>query len=334
MIDAVAWGLLGTARINRHLIPAMRAARRSRLVAVASREASRAAAYAQEWGVDVVHSSYDALLRDRHVDAVYIPLPNSLHVEWTLRALDAGKHVLCEKPLALAAEDVDRITAVARARGLVVAEGFMYRHEPLTARVIELLEQECVGTPVCINAGFTYMQTRDPDIRRDVGLGGGSLWDVGCYAVSIARLVAGAEPTSVVGLATTRSGDDFAQGTSVDDTFAGVLRFSSGLIATVHSSFRAEYRGWLEVTGTAGVLRVGNPFRPGALEQIDVRRAGRWTRIDVDGSPLPFVRQIDDFVAAVLDAKAPALSLTDSRGNAAVLAALYASARTGRAVAV
>ena len=334
MIDIVGWGLLGTARINRRLIPAMRAARRSRVVAVASRREGHAAAYAHEWNIDVVHSSYEALLRDRRVDAVYIPLPNSLHVEWTLRALDAGKHVLCEKPLALTAEDVDRVAAVARARGLVVAEGFMYRHEALTARIVELLRSGRIGTPVFINAGFTYLQTREPDVRLDPALGGGSLWDVGCYAVNMARVVAGAEPISALGVATTRSGEEFGEGTGVDDSFTGVLRFPRELVASVHSSFRAEYRGWLEVTGSDGVLRVGNPFRPEAQESIELRQGGEWTRVQVGGSSLLFVRQVDDFVAAVLDGKPSAVSLADSRGNAAALAALYASARSGRSVAV
>ena len=130
----IRWGVLGTAHINRRVIPAMRAARCSTVLAVASRDLRRAQAYAREWAIESVHGSYDALLHDRTIDAVYIPLPNSAHVEWTLRALDAGKHVLCEKPLALVPDDVDRIAAVASAQSLVVAEAFMYRHEPLIAR--------------------------------------------------------------------------------------------------------------------------------------------------------------------------------------------------------
>ena len=327
MTTALRWGLLGTAHINRRLIPAMRAARRSAVAAVASRNASRAAGYAREWDIDVAHDSYDALLHDRQVDAIYIPLPNTLHVEWTLRALDAGKHVLCEKPLALLAEDVDRIEAVSRARGLVVAEAFMYRHEPLVARVLELVREGAVGPLRLIESGFSYQQSRSPDVRLDPRLGGGSLWDVGCYAVSVARLLAGHEPVRVLGLATCGE-------SGVDEAFTGVLDFPGGLVATVHSSFCAPYRTWLEVGGENGVLRVSNPFRPESREVIELRRGADVRRLDVDGSPALFVRQIDDFVTAALDGRAPAVSLAESRGNAATLAALHHAARIGRAVTI
>jgi predicted dehydrogenase len=324
---ALRWGLLGTAHINRRLIPAMRATRRSTIAAVASRAAARAASYARVWDIPVAHDTYDALLHDRSVDAIYIPLPNALHVEWTLRALDAGKHVLCEKPLALVPEDVDRIEAVARATGLVAAEAFMYRHEPLIARVLELLDSGVIGALQLITAGFTYMQSRSPDVRLDAALGGGSLWDIGCYAVSAARLLAGDEPVEALGMAN-------IAGHGVDDAFSGLLRFPRGVVASVHSGFRAEYRTWLDLSGSDGVMRVANPFRPGPLEEITVQRGDETRRIAVDGSPALFVRQIEDFVAAALDGKPPAIPLSESRGNAAALAALYASARTGRIVTI
>jgi D-xylose 1-dehydrogenase (NADP+, D-xylono-1,5-lactone-forming) len=321
------WGLLGTAHINRRLIPALRATRRSVLAAVASRDQSRADAHAREWNIPVAHGSYDALLHDRGVDAVYIPLPNALHVEWTLRALDAGKHVLCEKPLALAADDVERIEAVARAGARIVAEAFMYRHEPLIAHVVQLVGDGEVGTLTHMNAGFTYLQHRSPDVRLDPSLGGGSLWDIGCYCVNAVRLVAGAEPTVASGLAT-------MNGSGVDEQFTGLLQFASGAVATVHSSFRAPYRTWLELTGSRGVLTVDSPFKPAAEETITIRRGDEIHRATVEGSPLLFVRQIDDFVAAALDGRQPAVSLADSRGNAAALAALHTSARSGCAVTI
>jgi predicted dehydrogenase len=321
------WGLLGTAHINRRLIPALRGSRRCALVAVASRHAERAEAYAREWDIPAVHDSYDSLLRDRAVDAVYIPLPNSLHVEWTLRALDAGKHVLCEKPLALVAEDVDRIEAVARARSLIVAEAFMYRHEPLIQRVLELLQAGAVGPIRRIAAGFTYAQRRSPDVRLDSALGGGSLWDVGCYAVSVARLIAGFEPIEAAGLATMTA-------TGVDEAFDGLLRFPGGVVANIHSSFRAELRMWLEVGGADGLLRVTNPFKPGPREEIEVLRGGDSRRLAIDGSPALFVRQIEDFTSATLDGKPATVSLRESRGNAATLSALHAAALTGRVVTI
>ena len=325
MRRALRWGVLGTARINRRLIPAMRSARRSTVAAVASREAGRADECARDWNIPVAHASYDALLRDRGVDAVYIPLPNALHVEWTLRALDAGKHVLCEKPLALAPEDVERIEAVARATGLVVAEAFMYRHEPLIARVVDLVRSGEIGALVSLTAGFSYARTRSPDVRLEAALGGGSLWDVGCYAVSAVRLIVDAEPGSVFGFAAmTTSG--------VDDSFSGLLQFDDGVVGTVHSSFRAPYRTWLEAVGTQGVLSVAHPFKPAASELIEIRCGDHERRETVEGSADLFVRQVDDFVVAALDGGAPAVSLRESRGNAAALAALHASARSGCAV--
>ena len=319
------WGLLGTAHINRRLIPAMRATRRSIVAAVASRTADRAQSYAAEWQIPTAYGGYDTLLRDASIDAIYIPLPNALHVEWTLRALDAGKHVLCEKPLAATAEDVDRIQAVALARHRVVAEAFMYRHEPMTSRIIELLSAQAIGRISHIAAGFTFAQSRDHDVRLDKALGGGSLWDVGCYAVGIARLVAGAEPTGAFGYA--------SYGVSgVDETFTGLLHFPGGCVATIHSGFRSPYRMWLEVVGTEGRLRVDNPFKPAARDAIEVTRGSDTGRVSVEGSPLLFVRMVEDFVAAALDGRTPAVSLADSRGNAAALAALHRAAATGQPV--
>jgi D-xylose 1-dehydrogenase (NADP+, D-xylono-1,5-lactone-forming) len=320
------WGLLGTAHVNRRIIPAMRAARRSTVDAVASRDARRADLFARQWAIPVAHPTYESLLRDAGVDAVYIPLPNALHVEWTLRALDAGKHVLCEKPLALTAEDVERVDAVARARERVVAEAFMFRHEPLTARVLELTAPDVIGSLRTITAGFTFPQHRTDDVRLDPELGGGSLWDVGCYAVNAARLVARAEPVEAFGWAAA------AAPGSVDESFTGLLRFPSGTIATIHSGFRAPYRTWLEVVGSAGVVRVNNLFKPSRREEVELRQGDRIQMVAVDGSPLLFVRQIDDFVGAALDGHRPAVSLQDSHGNAAALAALLRSAQVNRPV--
>jgi xylose dehydrogenase (NAD/NADP) len=319
------WGLLGTAHINRRLIPAMRAARRSTVAGVASRDGARAAAYAREWSIPEAYHSYDSLLRDSSIDAVYIPLPNALHVEWTLRALDAGKHVLCEKPLAPTAEDVDRVDAVARARERVVAEAFMYRHEPLITTVIALVRDDAIGPLRTISAGFTYARTRENDIRLDASLGGGSLWDIGCYAVSAALAVAGHTPTDAFGFAAkTRAG--------VDESFTGVLRFPDDVTATIHSSFRAAYRTWLEIAGSDGVIRVPSPFKPGPREEIEVRRGDEVQPVAVEGSTLLFVRQVEDFIASVLDGREPAISLQESRGVAASLAALHRSAELQRPV--
>lgn len=321
------WGLLGTARINRRLIPAMRTARRSTVVAVAGRDPGRVTEYAKEWQISTAHVGYDALLRDPAVDAVYIPLPNALHVEWTLRALDAGKHVLCEKPLALVPEDVDRVAAVARARERVVAEAFMYRHESVVSRVLDLLHDNAVGRLMTITSGFTFDLDRPNDVRLDPLLGGGSLWDIGCYAVSVARLVASTEPLEAFGWASWGP-------TGIDESFTGLLRFPGDLMATVHSSFRSRYRTWLEVGGRDGVLQIAEPFKPGTQVDIVITRADESRSIRVEGPAMLYVRQIEDFVAAVFDGRTPPVSLEESRGNAAAINALYASARAGKPVKI
>jgi predicted dehydrogenase len=317
--------VLGTARINRHLIPAFRASRRSSLRAVASRDGARATGYAQTWSIPVAHGSYDALLRDTSVDAVYVSLPNSLHVEWTLRALDAGKHVLCEKPLALVPEDIDRIASVALDRQRVAAEAFMYRHEPLIARTMELVREGGIGAVRSIAAGLTFPLSRPADIRLDPSLGGGSLWDIGCYAVNVSRLVAGTEPRDVFGCA-------LRSPNGVDLAFTGLLRFPGDVVATIESRFDVPYRAWLDVTCANGMIRLANPFKPGPHDHLAwwQGEAGRQTR--VDGSPLLYVRQIDDFCVSAVEGRPPVVTLADSRGNASALAALHESARRGAPV--
>lgn len=320
MPDHLRWGILGTARINRRLIPAIRAARRSDLMAVASRNRERAEAHALEWDIPRAIEGYQRLLADPAIDAVYIPLPNSEHVKWTLAAVEAGKHVLCEKPLALDPLDVDRIAVAARAHQASVEEGFMYRHEPLTAKVLELVHGGALGAVRAIVSGFTFAQSGAGDVRLNPELGGGALWDIGCYPVTYARLIADRDPKMVFGSAQWTA-------TGVDEEFIGLLRFPGGTTATIYAGFRAAYRTWLEVLGSDGALTVPNPFRPGPLETLELERLGAVERIDVHGSAEIFVRQVEHFEASVLDGAAPVVSLAESRRTAATLSALYASAR-------
>lgn len=319
-MTSLRWGILGTARISRRVIPAIRAGRRSSLVAVASRNRARAEAFAQTWEIPQVVESYQRLLDDPRIDAVYIPLPNSEHVKWTLAAIAAGKHVLCEKPLALDPVDVDQVAAAARAAKICVEEGFMYRHEPLTAKVIELVRSGALGAVRAIVSGFTYTRTGENDVRLDPALGGGALWDIGCYPVTYARLIADRDPKMVFGSAHWTAG-------GVDEEFMGMLRFPGGATATIYAGFIAASRTWLEVLGSDGALTVPNPFRPGPLETLELERAGTVERIDVPGSPQIFVREVEHFETSVLEGAPPVVSLAESRRTAAMLSALYASAR-------
>jgi xylose dehydrogenase (NAD/NADP) len=317
----IRWGILGTARINRRLVPAFRASKRGQLHAVASRDLARATAHAREHGIPRAVQGYQTLLDDPSIQAVYIPLPNSDHVPWTLAAIAAGKHVLCEKPLALDPHDVDRITVAAAAAKVVVEEGFMYRHEPLTAKVVGLVNDGAIGNIRAIVSGFTFALERPGNIRLDAALGGGALWDIGGYPVTYAQLLAGHEPKMVFGTAHwTESG--------VDEEFMGMLRFDEGLTANIYAGFRSEYRTWLEILGTSGALTVPNPFRPGNCETIELERGGRIEHIDVAGSPGIFVNEVADFERAVLDGAPTVVSLAESRNTASTLAALYAAAAT------
>lgn len=316
----IRWGILGTARINRRVIPAMRLARRSELVAIASRDLNRAVTYAREWSIPRASAGYQTLLDDPGIDAVYIPLPNTDHVPWTLAAIAAGKHVLCEKPLALHPADVDRIAIAAAAAKVVVEEGFMYRHEPMTSRVLSLVGSGAIGTVRAIMSGFTFALDEAPNIRLDPAIGGGSLWDVGSYPVTYAQLIAGREPTVVFGTAQWNP-------SGVDDQFMGMLRFDGGTTANIYAGFRAAYRTWLEILGSDGGLTVPNPFRPGPLETLELERGGAVERIAVAGSAEIFVREVEDFEASVLDGAPSIVSLAESRRTAATLASLYAAAR-------
>jgi xylose dehydrogenase (NAD/NADP) len=263
---------------------------------------------------------YQTLLDDPSIHAVYIPLPNTEHVPWTLAAIAAGKHVLCEKPLALDPHDVDRIAAAAAAAKVIVEEGFMYRHEPMTATVLKLVRDGAVGDIRAIVSGFTFALDRAHNIRLNADLGGGALWDVGGYPVTYAQLLAGHEPKMVFGTA------HWAE-SGVDDEFMGMLRFDQGMTANIYAGFRSEYRTWLELLGSGGAMTVPNPFRPGPLESIELERGGRVERIEVAGSAGIFVNQVADFEARILDSAPAVVSLTESRNTAATLAALYASAR-------
>jgi predicted dehydrogenase len=321
------WGILSTARINRRLIPAIRAAARSELVAVASRDGARAEAYARSWAIPHAIDGYPALLDDERVDAVYISLPNSEHVRWTLAAVAAGKHVLCEKPIALDAADVERIADAAAARGVIVEEGFMYPHEPLTHRVRTLVRDGAVGAVRAISSGFTFAIERQDDVRLNPELGGGSLWDVGCYPVTYAQLIVGRDPVTVTASAHWSARD-------IDEEFTGIVTFSGGAAASFYSGFRAPYRTWLEVLGTEGSLRVPSPFRPGVSETMELERASGVEAIAVEGSTLLFQREVEDFTASVLDGAPPVFSLADSRRAIATMSALYRSAREGRVISL
>jgi len=320
------WGLLSTARINRALIAPLRSSQRNHLLAVASRSLDKAQAYAKEWGIPKAFGSYEAMLKSDDIDVIYNSLPNHLHAEWTIKALQAGKHVLCEKPLALSIGEVDAMVEAANQAGLILAEAFMYRHHPQSVRVKELVEQGVVGEIVYIQGAFTFWLENRLDIRMNPEMGGGSLWDVGCYPVSYTRLLLGAEPKEVFGWA--RIGVS-----GVDEVFTGLMRFNSGPLAQFESGFRSPYRVRMEIVGSTGSLMISNPFKPGKDNTIVIDRGGKLEKVKMPGQEL-YLGEVEDIADAVLDGKPPRISLEDSRANVKVLAALLESARRNTPVEI
>ena len=320
MPSPIRWGLLGTARINRSIIPAIRGLARHELIGVASRSREAAASYAREWDIPRAYGSYAELLADPDIDAVYNPLPNALHAEWTIRACEAGKHVLCEKPLALSVQEVDLVAAAAERAGLLVAEAFMYRHHPQTLRLKALVDAGAIGALRLVRGAFTFTLTRPADVRLVAALGGGSLWDVGCYPVNIARYLAGSEPRLVWG--SDRTGES-----GIDEAFYGELDFGD-VHAQFDCGFRAPFRTHLEVVGTDGSITASAPFKPGLEETLVLTRDGGAETIQVDGEAL-YSGQLENFADVVLLGAAPRITLADTRGNVACLTALYEAARRG-----
>lgn len=324
-MNKLHWGLLSTARINSAVIPPIRLSPRSELLAVASRDQAKAEAYAQAHDLPRAYGTYEALLADPGINVIYNPLPNHLHAEWTIKAAEAGKHVLCEKPLALTVAEVDSIMAAARANQVIVAEAFMYKHHPQTLKVLELLKSRPIGELLVIKGAFTFdLSPRPTDIRWMPEMGGGSLWDVGCYPISFARLIAQAEPIEVFGWQTTSA-------SGVDEVFVGQLRFANGLLAQFESGFRSPYRTWMEVVGTRGSLYVASPFKPADRAFITLNFGDRSEQIEVNAGHL-YQGEIEDMEGAVLDGQPQRIPLDDSRNNVALILACLESARTGQVV--
>ena len=322
MSSRLRWGLLGTARINRSLIPRIHDLPRHELVAVASRDSERARAYAAQWNIPRAHGSYEELLAAPDVDVVYIPLPNALHPAWTIAAARAGKHVLCEKPMSVTLADFDAMASAAREAGVVLAEAFMYRHHVQTARVKALVDEGAVGDVRLVRGAFTFWLSRDADVRLDPALGGGSLWDVGCYPVSYARFVLGDEPVEALGMHQLGP-------TGVDLAFAGQLRFPRARVLQFDSGFRAHFRASIEIVGSDGVLLVANPYKPATREQLVLRHGDEIRTIDIEGDAT-YAGELEDMADAVLLGRPPRITLDESRGNLVALLALAASARSGQ----
>jgi len=325
MAKTLNWGLLSTARINRALIPPLQVSKRNHLLAVGSRAQETADAYAKEKKIERAYGSYESLLADPDIDVIYNPLPNHLHAEWTIKAVEAGKHVLCEKPLALTVDEVDAIHHAARKHGRVVAEAFMYRHHPQTLKVQEIVKSGSLGTVKLIRGSFGFFLDREEDIRLlDPAMGGGSIWDVGCYPISYARTVLGVNPLEVFGWQVTgKSG--------VDLTFVGQLTFANDVLAQIDCSFDIPLYWGVEILGSEASLKIPSPFKPQVNEKIFLTRGEQTETIKVKGQEL-YIGEVEDMADAILLGRDSLISLNDSRANVAVITALLESARVGKPV--
>lgn len=321
----VRWGILSTARIGvRRLVPALQRSQTGTVVAIASRDGARARELAAKFSIPRAHGSYEALLADPEVDAVYIPLPNSLHLEWTVRAAEAGKHILCEKPLALNAAQARAMVDASRRAGVLLQEAFMYRFHPQTEELRRRVASGAIGSPWLVRSAFTFNVASDDDIRLNAALGGGGLLDVGCYAVSIARLLLG-EPQSGWGSAAFERG--------VDVHLAGMLRFSSAT-ALVDCGLRAPYRQFCEVVGSAGTITAPRPFQPEEDPAVlIVRTGGQEERVEIPGTN-QYTLMLDHMGACILEGRPPMFPPEEAVANLRVLDALMASARSGEVTAI
>jgi D-xylose 1-dehydrogenase (NADP+, D-xylono-1,5-lactone-forming) len=318
---SVAWGVLSTARINEHVLAGVRASDRADMVAIASRDPKRAAAYAAEHGIPRSHGSYEALLADPDVEAVYISLPNSLHVEWTLRALEFGKHVLVEKPFSRRSEEVERAFDAADAAGLVLSEGFMWRHHPQTRRLVELVDGGAIGRLRLVRAafGFKLADVHGPeDARFAPELEGGALMDVGCYCLSGLRLFAG-EPERV-------HAEQVVGESGVDICVAASLGFVDGVVGHFDCGFVVPFRDELEIVGEEGSLFVDDPWHvhePG----IELRRESGVDRIDVPHAD-SYHLELENVGDAIRGEAPLLLGRADAVGQARGLEELYRSAES------
>jgi predicted dehydrogenase len=325
----IRWGILSTARIaEKQLIPAIQTSRNGRVLAIASRDSAKAAKFANQNALPKFYGSYQALLDDPEIDAIYNPLPNDGHAPWTIAALRAGKHVLCEKPFAMNAAETQAMIDAAKTSGKYLLEAFMYRYHPQHARVKALMDEGRIGQPNAINAAFTYAMSWDitDNVRLKPELGGGGLWDVGCYCVSAIRLISSQEPESVAGFQT------LGGQSQVDENFVGILRFGSGLLAHFDCGMRGAFRNTYEVIGDQGHLRVKNAFRPDDQPGlIEVSYNDKLETISVPAEN-QYTLMVEDFADAILNDHPPRFPAEDGLRNMRVLDALAQSAREGVAV--
>lgn len=328
-MNKVRWGILGTAKIAREwMIPAIKKSPHAKVAAIASRDGVRADAIALEMDIPLALGSYEELTNCSEVDAIYVSLPNHLHVPWSTIAIKAGKHVLCEKPIGLNSEEARNLVVAANASPqLLVMEAFMYRYHPQWLRVQDLIDAGELGEIRHVQASFTYHNTDPDNVRNQAGIGGGGLMDIGCYCISAARHVFGKEPERVIGHL------DWDPEFETDRHASGLLDFGSGM-ATFHCSTQSNSSQMVKIIGDRGTVLVINPFfnREEEPSRLIVYRDNVSEVITI-GNHNHYVSQVDAFSRAVLNGQAAPTPLSDALANMKVIDAVFASARAGAWVA-
>ncbi len=341
-MSKVRWGLLSTASINGAMIPAIRASQRGELIAVASRERGRSLAYAQEWDISQAFGGYQEMLDSGTVDAVYVSVPNHLHAEWSIKAMQAGLHVLCEKPFAVSVAEVDAMVTASRATGRVLAEALMYRHHPQTKIAGHWAHSGKLGEVTLVRGAFDFHLSepeRGPNnfnVRCTPEQGGGCLWDVGVYPLSFAQFVLGGPPAWVFG-------SRWLGDTGVDEVFAGQMGYAArtagrseehdGPVAQISSSFRTPLHTFMEIIGTEGRLYLNRPFF-----EMDEQRTMIFYPRDGDAEEIPvpekelYLGEVEDMHAAILDGEPNYVTLEETRDHVRTVLALHRSARVGSPV--
>jgi len=320
--DPVKWGIISTADINRLVIPPAQASPKVELVGVASRTQERADEYAAKWGIPRAYGTYEELLADPEIEALYISLPNHLHVEWSIRAAEAGKHVLCEKPMDSSPEKVAAAFDAADRAGTLLSEAFMWRHSPQTRRVRELLDEGAIGELRLVRATFSYGLYDEDNIRLRADVDGGALMDVGCYCISGSRLVAG-EPEAVFGR-------QWIGPSGTDWVFTGSLRFPGDVLGLFDCGTAMPNRDELEAIGSEGSLFLDDPWH--AREPaIEIRRGGEVERRDPEPAN-SYGLELENMSDAIRGEGTLLLGRDDAMAQATVIDALFRSARSGAEV--
>jgi len=319
MSDKIRWGILSTANIGRRVIPAIHASRNGEVAAVGSRSLASAQAFAREQQIARAHGSYEALLADSDIDAVYIPLPNSMHAEWSIRCAEAGIPTLCEKPFASNATEAQAIVDAFAARAIPLAEAFMYRFHPQQGKVKEILSAGGIGELQIISSSFTFPIGDTGNIRLSRALAGGALMDVGCYCVNLMRFITGLEPVSV------RASAHIGAATGVDENLAGTLAFPGGVIGHFACSLRGFRQHSYTLTGSSGSIHVPASFVP---DKSDGTVVQHWHGQGYEEHSIPacdhYQLMVEDFADAILRGRAPRFPPGDAVGNMRVIDDLLA----------